>query len=59
MIQPTDRVRHRNGSLDKQYGVMEVWLIKKDYATCRYGESHNFKIETFKLNDLRKEKNNG
>ena len=50
-----DRVRHIDKSIDIKYGVMEIWEIKNDYATCRYGDYYNMSLVSFKISELRKE----
>ncbi|MNJ83831.1 hypothetical protein D3C87_12570 [compost metagenome] len=54
MIVKGDRVRYLDKGLDTQYGVMEVWEIKRGYATCRFGDFHNFSVVTVKISDLKK-----
>jgi hypothetical protein len=55
MILKGDRVRYIDKDLNSQHGVMEVWEIKGDYATCRFGDFHNFSLVTVKLSELTKE----
>ena len=53
MFQKEDRVRHINDQTDKQYGVMEIWEIKNNFAVCRYGDYYNLSMVTFPLTELK------
>ncbi|MDB5228280.1 MAG: hypothetical protein JWN78_2473 [Bacteroidota bacterium] len=54
MIHVNNRVRHIDKELDKLYGILQVWELKGEYATCRYGDFHNFNIVTLNVSDIKK-----
>lgn len=56
IIRIHDRVRYIDPKKDEEYGVLQVFAIKGEYATCFKGDFENFGQmgQNIKLKELRK-----